>query len=81
MTTKNKAPRSAKRLLSAKKRQYTVPEVAGALAELLEIKPDSARVKIYRAIERGDVAANSYLGSKRLPYPEVKRILEGGTDV
>lgn len=69
------------RLLRVAKRQYTVPEVAEALAQELDIKADSARVKLYRAIERGDLLANSYLGSKRIPYLEVKRILEGGTDV
>ena len=64
-------------LLRQSRATYRVSEVAPALAEALDISAEGARVRIYRAIERGEVQSRTYLGAIRVPRSEVERILSG----
>jgi len=64
-------------ILRQQRTTYRVSEVAPALAEALDISAEGARVRLYRAIERGDVQSSNYLGAIRVPRHEVERILSG----
>lgn len=74
---KTKAPAQAQALLGQNKEQFTVPELAPALAAVLEISEPGARSRIYRSVESGKIMARSYLGSIRIPYAEAARVLRG----
>jgi|GEM_PF-5163313 len=79
MSRKKSTSTITRRLLARRKEHYTVPEVAPALAEVLEITEAGARSRIYRAVDAGHLRARRHLGAIRIPYAETERILRGET--
>lgn len=60
-----------------RKESFAISEAARLWADLKGCTIDSARVRLYRAIQRGEVQARRHLGTLRLPYREVVRIIKG----
>lgn len=60
-----------------RKNLFAVQEAAELFALAIGVSVDAAKVRLYRAVQRGEIDARSHLGAVRIPYREVVRIIRG----
>lgn len=71
------APVQSGRTVIPRKETFTISEVAALWASAVGGTSGTAKKRLYRAIQRGEIEARRHISSLRIPYGEVVRIIRG----